>query len=482
MNRAGSSRRRVSRPAKVTGGLRWREGLNRCDGFRSELSPCGYASPEVAQERRDAGSRDPGDDLMEAILDTANVSEAWKRVKANKGAAGVDEVSIEDFPDLFRAAWPRLRERLASGSYEPAPTLRVEMEKPDGGKRLLGIPTVLDRVIQQAIARVLGPILDPAFSESSFGFRPGRSARQAVEQVRDVIRSGRRAAVDLDLSKFFDRVDHDILMSRLGRTIRDRRVLRLIGKYLRAGVQVDGRLQRTVEGVPQGGPLSPLLANVVLDDLDKELEKRDHRFARYADDFVILTKSQRAGERVMDSVRRFLESKLKLKVNEGKSRVVMARDLEFLGFAFGTGGKIMWSEKSLDVFKKRIRELTGRSWSVSMEHRLLKLAQYMRGWMGYYAISKTFKEVRRMDHWIRRRLRCCYWKQWKTNRNRARNLIALGVGHRDAMITGVTKLGYWKMSKTPGVNQALSKRYLEEQGLLSLVDLWSRVHYPTTVR
>ena len=337
-------------------------------------------------------------------------------------------------------------------------------------------------MIQQAIVRVLGPILDPAFSESSFGFRPRRSAKQAVEQVRDIIKSGRRVAVDLDLSKFFDRVDHDILMSRLARRIRDKRVLRLIGKYLRAGVQVDGRLQATAEGVPQGGPLSPLLANVVLDDLDKELESRGHRFARYADDFVILTKSLRSGERVISSVRKFLEAKLKLKVNEEKSRVVMARDLNFLGFAFGAGGKIMWSEKSLDAFKKRVRELTGRSWGVSMEYRLLKLAQYMRGWMGYYAISKTFKEVRRMDYWIRRRIRCCYWKQWKTHRNRVRNLTSLGVNRRNAIITGVTKLGYWKMSKTPGVNQALSNRYLKEQGLLSLVELWSRVHYPDTSR
>ncbi len=481
MKRAGSSRGRGSRPAKGPK-LAWREGPNLYDGFRSELSPCGYASPEVALGRRDSDSRDPGHDLMEAVLDTANVSEAWKRVKANKGAAGVDEVSIEDFPDLFRAAWPRLRERLASGSYEPAPTLRVEIEKPDGGKRLLGIPTVLDRVIQQAIVRVLGPILDPAFSESSFGFRPGRSARQAVEQVSGIIRSGRNVAVDLDLSKFFDRVDHDILMSRLGRGIRDGRVLRLIGKYLRAGVMVEGRLQRTGEGVPQGGPLSPLLANIVLDDLDRELERRGHRFARYADDFVVMVKSVRAGERVLQSLRRFLESRLKLKVNEEKSRVVKARDLEFLGFAFGTGGKIVWSAKSLDAFKMRIRQLTGRSWGVSMEVRLGKLAQYTRGWMGYYAISRTFKEVRSMDHWIRRRIRCCYWKQWKTLRNRVRNLMALGVDRRSAIITGVTKLGHWKMSKTPGVNQALSKRYLEEQGLLSLVALWSRAHYPATAR
>ncbi|MDQ8188599.1 group II intron reverse transcriptase/maturase, partial [Pelagicoccus sp. SDUM812002] len=247
--------------------------------------------------------------------------------KGQQGAAGVDEVSIEDFSELFRRAWPRLRERLESGSYEPAPTLLVEIEKPDGGKRQLGIPTVLDRVIQQAFVRELGPLLDPGFSESSFGFRPKRSARQAVEQVRGIVKSGRRVAVDLDLSKFFDRVDHDILMSRLARRVRDKRALRLIGKYLRAGVQVDGRLQPTVDGVPQGGPLSPLLANVMLDELDKELESRGHRFARYADDFVVLVRCERSGERVMASVRKFLERKLKLKVNEQKSRVVKAREL-----------------------------------------------------------------------------------------------------------------------------------------------------------
>lgn len=419
---------------------------------------------------------------MEAILDAENVSGAWKRVRANKGAAGVDGVSVEDFPGLFREAWPRLRERLAEGSYEPAPTLRAEIGKPDGGKRLLGIPTVLDRVIQQAIVRVLGPILDPGFSESSFGFRPNRSARHAVEQVSDTIKSGRRVAVDLDLSKFFDRVDHDILMSSLGRKVRDRRVLRLVGKYLRAGVQVDGRLHATREGVPQGGPLSPLLANVVLDELDKELESRGHRFARYADDFVVLVKSPRAGERVMASVRKFLERRLKLKVNEGKSRVVKARELEFLGFAFGTGGKIVWSEKSLGVFKRRIHEYTCRSWSVSMERRLLKLAQYVRGWMGYYGVSRTFKEVRRLDHWIRRRVRCCYWKQWKTHSNRVRQLVSLGVDLRTAVKTAVTRLGHWKMSKTPGVSQALSKGYLKGQGVPSLVELWTRVHYPDTSR
>lgn len=418
---------------------------------------------------------------MEAILDTRNVSEAWKRVKANKGSAGVDEVSIEDFPDLFRERWPKLRERLEQGTYVPAPTLRVEIDKPDGGKRLLGIPTVLDRVIQQSIVRALGPIFDPTFSESSFGFRPKRSARQAVEQIAGHIKSGRCVAVDLDLSKFFDRVDHDVLMCRLARKVRDKRVLRLIGGYLRAGVQVDGRYQRTAEGVPQGGPLSPLLANIMLDDLDKELERRGHRFARYADDFVVMVKSVRSGERVMSSLRRFLENKLKLKVNEEKSSVAKASELSFLGFAF-KGSKIVWSEKSLRAFRYRLRELTSRNWGVSMKWRYAKLAWYMRGWMGYYGISKTYAEIRRLDHWIRRRMRSCYWKQWKTYSNRIRQLMKLGVSRRNAIRSGLTSKGIWKLSKSPSINYAMSNGWLKEQGLLSLKTLWVKIHYPTTVR
>lgn len=481
MKRAGSSCRRGSRPSKESGGLTWGEGPNRNDELWSFCSPCGYASPEVAHGRREEGSWSSGSDLMEAILDTANVSEAWKRVKANKGSAGVDEVSIEDFSDLFRERWPSLRERLLSGSYEPAATLRVEIDKPDGGKRLLGIPTVLDRLIQQSIVRALGPIFDPTFSESSFGFRPKRGARQAVEKISGHIKSGRRVAVDLDLSKFFDRVDHDVLMCRLARKVRDKRVLRLIGKYLRAGVQVDGRHERTVEGVPQGGPLSPLLANVVLDDLDKELEARGHSFARYADDFVVMVKSIRSGERVMASVRRFLERKLKLKVNEEKSSVSKATKLTFLGFAF-RGSKIVWSEKSLHAFRYRMSELTNRNWGVSMKWRYTKLAWYMRGWMGYFGISKTYAAIRQLDQWIRRRMRCCYWKRWKTYSNRIRQLLRLGVNRRNAIITGLTSKGIWKLSKSPSVNQAISNGWLEEQGLLSLKTLWVAIHYPTTVR
>lgn len=469
------------RPAKVTGGLTYLEGPNRNDESEPFCSPCGYSPTGEAQGWREEDNPGSESDLLETILDAGNVSRAWKQVKANHGSPGIDGITVDDFPDLFRGYWSKLKEELMQGTYVPSPVLRVEIDKPDGGKRKLGIPTVLDRLIQQSIAQAIGPIFDSTFSESSFGFRPRRSAHQAVRQVSHQIQQGRRIAVDLDLSRFFDCVNHDILMSRVSRKIHDKRVLHLIGKFLRAGVVVEGRLQRTREGVPQGGPLSPVLANVVLDDLDKELERRGHRFSRYADDFIILVKSLRAGERVMGSIRRYLETKLKLKVNEEKSQVVKSTQLEFLGFAF-RGSRIVWSPKALHVFKYRIRKLTGRSWGVSMKWRLFKLAQYMRGWMGYFGISKTYKLIRQMDHWIRRRIRCCYWKQWKTIRNRTRNLLKLGVNRRNAILHGISGNGCWHMSKTPTVNEALSNQWLSEQGLLSLTKLWITIHYPTTVR
>ena len=481
MKRAGSSCRRVTRPAKGPDGLTRGEGPNRNDESETFCSPCGYSPTGEALGWREEAIADSGSDLMEAILNTDNVSEAWKRVKANRGAAGVDGMTVDDFPARFRELWPQLRGELANGTYVPSPVRRVEIDKPGGGVRLLGIPTVLDRVIQQSIAQIVGPIFDPTFSESSFGFRPRRSAHQAVRSVSHWIRCGRKVAVDLDLSRFFDRVDHDILMSRVSRRVRCKGVLRLIGSYLRAGVMVDGRLQRTREGVPQGGPLSPLLANIVLDDLDKELERRGHRFARYADDFVVLVKSVRAGERVLQSLGRFLESRLKLKVNEEKSRVVKASELEFLGFAF-KGSRIEWSEKAVFGLKLRIRELTSRKWGVSMEWRLQKLSQYVRGWMGYYGIARGFKLCRSLDSWMRRRIRCCYWKQWKTIRNRIRNLIKRGVKRLDAILCGVTSRGYWRMSRNPTINSALSNGYLEEQGAPSLAKLWVAIQYPTTVR
>ena len=300
------------------------------------------------------------DVTMEAVVAKANVLKAWKRVKSNRGAPGIDGMHVEDFADYAKVQWPTIRQSLLDGRYRPQPVRRVSIPKPGGGQRELGIPTVMDRVIQQALAQVMTPVFDPDFSDSSFGFRPKRSAHQALRQVQQHLQTGRRWSVDLDLAKFFDNVNHDILMQRVSKKISDRRVLSLIGRYLRAGVQVGVTSQPSDLGTRQGGPLSPLLANILLDDLDKELEARGHRFARYADDLLVLVKSQRAGERVKASLTRWLQRKLKLPVNEHKSRVTPANDAEFLGFPF-RGTKLRWSEKCPTAFRQRVRQLTGRS-------------------------------------------------------------------------------------------------------------------------
>src|SRR3990170_7773567 len=302
---------------------------------------------------------------VEYVVKRDNMLSAWKQVKANKGAPGIDGITIEEFTEYAHENWKGIKTSLLDGTYRPHPVKRVEIPKDNGGTRNLGIPVVMDRVIQQAITQVLTPVFDPHFSESSFGFRPGRSAHQAVRKVLKDIREGYRYAVDIDLEKLFDTVDHDVLMSRVSRRVKDKGLLRLIGRYLRTGVVVNGRLNQTAKGVPQGGPLSPLLSNILLDDLDKELEKRGHRFARYADDLIILVKSKRAGERVMESISQFLERKLKVKVNRDKSKVVKAEESSFLGFTF-TRKRLTVSEKSSKRFKSELRRLTGRSWGVSM--------------------------------------------------------------------------------------------------------------------
>ena len=424
---------------------------------------------------------DPNDHLYERIFSLSNVKSAWKRVRSNKGAAGIDGVSIQAFPELFRDQWGNIRESLLNGTYKPLPVKRVEIPKATGGTRPLGIPTVLDRLIQQAIAQVLVPIFDPGFSEFSYGFRPGKSAHDAVRKVREYIQAGYRIAVDMDLSKFFDSVNHDVLMHRVARKVRDKRVLRLIGKYLRAGVMVNGRLQSTRKGVPQGGPLSPLLANILLDDLDKELERRGHKFVRYADDFIILVKSQQAGERVMASVRRFLERKLKLKVSEAKSRVTKTDQTNFLGFTF-KGTKIRWSDAAFKEFKRRIKRLTGRSWFVSMDYRFKKLAQYLRGWMNYYGISEYYRPLPQIDHWLRRRVRMCYWKQWRWCRTKVRNLLKIGTSLRLAISVGLSRKGPWHLARTLATQSGMTNQWLKDQGLLSVKELWVKIHYPTTVR
>ena len=417
-------------------------------------------------------------ELLELILQPDNVLSAWKQVRANKGAAGIDGMSIDDFPAWAREGnWKRIMAELRSGQYQPSPVRRVEIAKPDGGIRQLGIPTVIDRVIQQAIAQVLTPIFDPTFSNNSFGFRPNRNGQQAVRQVQDIIKTGRRFAVDVDLSKFFDRVDHDLLMTYLGYKVKDKRLLKLIKRYLRAGV-IDNQLySESREGVPQGGPLSPLLANIMLDPLDKELEKRGHKFARYADDFTIIVKSLRAGERVLKSISYFISHRLKLVVNETKSRVVKTNESKFLGFTF-KGGLIHWHPKTVQKFKQQVRRLTNRNWGVSMQYQIFKLSQYLRGWINYFGIASGYQRCVELDHWIRRRVRMAYWRQWRKPRTKVRSLMKLGVHVQAAVACGLTSKGPWRSAKSPGINQALSLDYLASEGLYSLRDGWIALHYP----
>lgn len=412
-------------------------------------------------------------DLMQAVVVSENLRAAWARVKANKGAPGIDGMPIKDFPAFARAHWPAIRQALIDGCYQPQPVRRVLIPKPDGGERALGIPTVIDRVIQQAIAQVMTPIFDPEFSESSFGFRPKRSAHGAVKQVQAHIGAGYRIAVDLDLAKFFDNVQHDILMARVARRVGDQRLLALIGRYLRAGVRIGECFETSELGTPQGGPLSPLLANILLDDLDRELEKRGHRFARYADDLIVLVKSERAGQRVKASLTAYLHRRLKLPVNEQKSRVAPIDDCVFLGFTFRRG-KRRWSDAALADFKHRIRELTGRSWGVSMRYRFERLGQYVRGWMGYFGISEYYRPVPELDEWLRRRVRMCYWKQWRQTRTKVRNLLALGTGKRTAILTAISSKSYWHLSRSLATQTGMTNDWLKTQGLVSIRALWMK--------
>lgn len=385
-------------------------------------------------------------------------------------------MTLDNFPAWAKAHWAEVKEQRWQGRYRPQPVRRVEIPKPDGGVRLLGVPTVLDRLIQQAIAQVLAPLFDGNFSAHSYGFRPHRSTHQAVRQIQADIRSGRKIAVDIDLSKFFDRVNHDLLMTRLGRKVRDKRLLRLIKRYLCAGVMDGEAFYATHEGVPQGGPLSPLLANILLDSLDRELERRGHRFARYADDIIIVLGSQRAGERVLRSLNRYLEQRLKLVVNREKSRVVKVGDSQFLGFTF-RAGRVHWHAKSEERFKHRVRQLTNRNWGVSMRYQLFKLSQYLRGWINYFGIASGYQRCVELDHWIRRRVRMAYWRQWRRPRTKVQNLLKRGVSITSAVACGITSKGPWRSSKTPGIQQALSNAYLKSEGLFALRDGWIKIHY-----
>lgn len=417
---------------------------------------------------------------MERVLARENVKQAWEQVERNHGAPGVDGMTIEDFPTYACSHWQEIRQAVQAGTYRPAPVRRVEIPKPNGtGVRLLGIPRIVDRVLQQAIAQVLTPIFDPEFSESSFGFRPKRSAHQGVRQVREYIDQGYTIAVEVDLQKFFDEVNHDVLMNRIAKKVRDKRLLRLIGSYLRAGVLVNKNVEPTLKGVPQGGPLSPVLSNIVLDDLDRELEKRGHKFARYADDFVIMVRSERAGERVKTPITRFLEKKLKLKVNQDKSKVGKAKKCEFLGFTF-PGRIIKWVDKKFDIFMHELRRLSARSWGISFEDRIKQLNSYIDGWMGYFGISKYWKPIENLDMWLRRRLRACLWKQWHKVKTKIRELQKLGTSTPDAVTSAMSRKGVWRLSKTLATHTGMTNEWFSKVvQLVSIRDLWIQIHYPS---
>jgi RNA-directed DNA polymerase len=421
--------------------------------------------------------------MMERVLARENLLSAWHRVKSNKGAPGIDGMSIEVFPEFLRKHWLRLRSALQEGTYCPAPVRRVMIPKPDGSQRPLGVPTVLDRLIQQALAQVLGPLFEGGFSHHSYGFRPGRNAHQAVRAVEAGWKEGRRHAVDCDLKSFFDTVNHDRLLERLREKIKDRKVLELVRRYLEAGVVLpDGSREATPQGVPQGGPLSPLLANIVLDPLDKELERRGHRFARYADDFLVLVKSAKAAERVMASLSRFVEGRLRLVVNRVKSKAAPLKECAFLGFQIGRAGRAAWTAKALARFKIRVKEITRRNRGHRVQDVIDELRLYVNGWLNYFGISHTYNEVVALGEWVRRRVRLYYWKQWKQPRTRRRHLLAMGIPRDEVHMATRSRKGYWRMSGNSLLQRALTNRRLHEQGVPDMRTKWISLHYGPKAR
>jgi group II intron reverse transcriptase/maturase len=434
--------------------------------------------------RSDSAAHHPTDnhrelDLCGVIFAKENLLAALRRVEANRGAPGVDGMTTEELRPWIAQNWPKLWAELDAGTYRPAPVRRVTIPKPNGGERMLGVPGVLDRLIQQAIAQALTPVFDPHFSGASFGFRPGRSAHQAVKAGRRAIEDGNCWAVDLDLDKFFDRVNHDALMARVARRVRDKRVLKLIRRYLEAGILADGTVLASEEGTPQGSPLSPLLSNIMLDDLDRELFTRGHRFVRYADDVMVFVRSERAASRALGSITAFIETRLKLKVNREKSKISSAFKVSLLGFGYyRPGGKgpvsIRIDRKAVKRLKGEVRRLTSRSWGVSMEHRLEKLGRFMTGWVAYFKLADSSWTFKQLDEWSRRRLRQVRWIEWNNANNRNRMVRRLGYLMPDGarIIAGRHK---WKASRSRGMSIALDNAYWDAQGHKSFLGLWQRL-------
>ena len=442
------------------------------DERRSEAPRVSAEGTESLAAKRSAESLAIGEQLMEEVCERENCRQALARVKANKGSAGVDGMTVQQLPEHLKQHWPVIREQLLSGTYRPQPVKRVEIPKPDGGIRRLGIPTVLDRFIQQAVMQVLQRRWDRTFSEHSYGFRPGRSAHQAVQQAQQYIAAGYRWVVDLDLEKFFDRVNHDKLMATIAERVGDRRLLKLIRAFLTAGVMEGGLVSLVDEGAPQGGPLSPLLSNLVLDEFDRELERRGLRFARYADDSNIYVRSRRAGERVITSVSRYITTKLRLTVNRQKSAVARPWERKFLGFSFYVNAGIpkrRIAPKAVDRFKAKIRELTDRTRGVSTERMAEELSRYLRGWIGYFGKCETPSVLQGLEKWLRRRLRSAIWKQWKRGSVRFPELRKRGVGVALAAQTPGSSHGPWRLAESPGLHIALSKAYFDSLQIPRLI-------------
>lgn len=435
------------------------------------------AEPSPAQSK---SMTTADDELWGRIGSRENLNAALKRVEQNKGAPGIDGMRGSELRPYLKTHWSEIRTQLDSETYRPRPVRRVEIPKPDGGVRLLGIPTVLDRFLQQALQQVLSREFELRFSPHSYGFRPGRSAHAAVKAAQGYIQNGYPWVVDLDLDKFFDRVNHDMLMARVARGVKDKRVLRLVRRYVESGVMVNGVVMDTDEGTPQGGPLSPLLANILLDDLDRELEQRGHKFVRYADDCNIYVKTPRAGERVLASVGRFLEQKLKLKVNEKKSKVDRPAKRQLLGcrlFRWKERVRIGIAPKAMTRSRDRLRELTRRTRSGLLADIVEEVNRQVRGWVSYFRLADTPTPFGELDEWLRRRLRQLVWKRWKRGRTRWRALVALGVPPTLAGLGAVDK-GPWRMAATPVVNMALSNAYWKAEGLLSLLEIYHRLRQP----
>jgi RNA-directed DNA polymerase len=425
---------------------------------------------ELPAVKRETESPASTEKLMEDVCKRENCWKALRQVQANKGSPGVDGMTTDELPGYLKEHWPAVREQLLRGAYEPMPVKRVEIPKPGGGVRKLGIPTVLDRFVQQALLYVLQRRWDPTFSEGSYGFRPGRSQRQAVAKAQQHIAEGYRWVVDLDLEKFFDRVNHDILMGRVAKRVADKRVLKLIRAFLNAGVMENGLVSPTDEGTPQGGPLSPLLSNLVLDDMDRELARRGLRFVRYADDCNVYVRSERAGLRVMEGLTRFLAERLKLKVNVEKSAVARPWVRKFLGFSFTSARapKRRIAPKALERFKERVRELTQRNDGVSLEQRVKRLAIYLTGWRGYFGFCETPSVLAGLDEWIRRRLRCAVWKQWKSGRTRFAELRRRGLNRFQAAVAAGAPKGPWRLARHATIQTALPTAFLSSLGLPTL--------------